>query len=129
VRPDPAMQLVVGKTHLRRIGRRGAPRWRRGGTTGRSRGVGTGGGESVRGRFRGEIRERSSRFTGARTMLGLERHCIAAASGVARGALATRCGGRTRANARLARWRHVSSFGRMVENGRATRRNFFFFRS
>ena len=47
----------------------------------------------------------------------------------ARGALATRCGGRTRANARLARWRHVSSFGRMVENGRATRRNFFFFRS
>jgi hypothetical protein len=45
----------------------------------------------------------------------------------ARGALATRCGGRTRANARLARWRHVSSFGRMVENGRATRRNFFFF--
>lgn len=38
----------------------------------------------------GEIRERSSRFTGARTMLGLERHCIAAASGVARAELSRR---------------------------------------
>lgn len=38
----------------------------------------------MRGRFRGEIRGRSSRFRGARTMLGLERHCIAASSGVAR---------------------------------------------
>ena len=44
----------------------------------------------MRGRFRGEIRERSSRFTGARTMLGLERHCIAAASGVARAELSRR---------------------------------------
>lgn len=59
----------------------------------------------MRRRFRGEIPNRArARFLGARTMFGLERHCIATASTGSRARPATRCGGRARANARLARW-------------------------
>ena len=53
--------------------------------------------------FSGEMnRALRARLLGARTMFGLERHCIATASTVSR--VPRRGGGRARANARLARW-------------------------
>ena len=58
-------------------------------------------------------------------MLGLERHCIATASTASRARPATRCGGRARANARLARW---ATFLGSQWSGKRPATTFFVFR-